>query len=264
MTDFGKERYLFLWSPDEAVQRSIEQIGTSACGATAVINAISALNLWDRSGLSSYDANSAVSTVLRVENAWIVEYLRSRSCAGATHLNIINGIDVLMGGIVKAEFYSFEEIIADNGDFIHWCFNMIKRGSALILTMNLQKISPSGDEMWVADAWHHQMVFGVDLKDRRLFMTNPLSVMTESELTTVLKSDSTLMVRSVDVMKRLDSSINIDDTAAILNDISPLWRELDVGSRFTTLVREYQENEKPRYLVIPAAYRTGVTVVTKS
>jgi hypothetical protein len=260
---YYNDNFSFLWDPKEAVKRSVEQIGASACGATAVINALSALNLWDNSGFSADDANTAVGTLLRVENAGIVEYLKSRGCAGATHIDLVKGINILMRGIVKAEFYSFHKIVADHGNFFDWCYSMIKGGSALILTMNLQNIDPSSDEAWIADAWHHQMVFGADIEQRRLFMTNPLSAMTESELNIVLDSESTLMVRSIDIIKRLDATINIDVTAGSLNDISSSWRELGVGSSFISLVREYHEDDKPRYLIIPAEYRTGATVVTK-
>ena len=72
------------------------QVGTSACGATAVINVLLALDL-------PYSLDlvlSAVPTRLRAQTAPLPQYLASRGVAGTTHKDLIGALHKLTKGDV--------------------------------------------------------------------------------------------------------------------------------------------------------------------
>lgn len=70
----------------------------SACGATAVINALLALEVPHR----IFEVTMAVPARLRATGAPLPEYLEARSVAGTTHQDIIHGIKEVSDGRVFA------------------------------------------------------------------------------------------------------------------------------------------------------------------
>lgn len=80
----GEERQgqgAMLWSIQEAVERQTMQIGTSACGATAVVDVLQALGIV----VAPETADRCVRTCLRRNEAPLPDYLFSRSEAGTDH-----------------------------------------------------------------------------------------------------------------------------------------------------------------------------------
>lgn len=74
-----------LWSIQEAVEKQTLQIGTSACGATAVVDVLKALKV----DVAPEEADHCVQTRLRRNEAPLPDYLLSRSEAGDCPTNIM-------------------------------------------------------------------------------------------------------------------------------------------------------------------------------
>lgn len=251
---------LLLWSVEEALERSVLQIGVSACGATALINALAALNVRDIPSIEQADA--AVGTRLGRPGAGLADYLASRSCAGATHRDLILSCERLPEANVSARFGRYSDIIGSGVPFLEWCHEEMRCGGVLILCMNLQRQLDRAGNEWIPDAWHHQMVFGVDLRQRLLLLTNPLCAMTEAELRLVLDSPSELLVRDCDVAQQ--ALTGPAATAAQISGLSPRWQALDVGAKAMEMAAAFDASlSAHNYLCIPAAYETGATVLRK-
>lgn len=240
-----------LWSIQEALQRQTLQIGVSACGATAVVDVLQALGIT----VTPETVNHCVRTSLRRNEAPLHDYLHSRSTAGATHLQLISGAEQASGGRVVGRFFGlFPRRRVKLGP---WLARWILRGAVPIATMNMQRAVPEGEE--IPDAWHHQLIFGV--APSAVFMTNPLDVVSEEEVHERLCSESVLLIRREDVLKRL----TLD---ALLSQISdqhpdPRWKALNVEDQVRQMISEEEQNDeehpKTSHLVIPAAYSSGVT-----
>uniref|UniRef100_A0A1I8G6N8 TFIIIC_delta domain-containing protein n=1 Tax=Macrostomum lignano TaxID=282301 RepID=A0A1I8G6N8_9PLAT len=124
----------------------------------------------------------------------------------------------------------------------------MRRGAVAILTLNPQVIggaavstgaaSPSADaaaattaagagggngSRVVADAWHHQMVYGVTHEG--VHLTNPHSLLTWPSLSAQLCSESVLLVRKADVCKVWT---NNDDLTPLANQPDPRWTSMNV------------------------------------
>jgi hypothetical protein len=263
---------VFICNPQTLLEMCRNQIGPSACGATAVINALASLGYQ----VSAEDATRAVGTRLRNNNvdASLKEYLYSRHHAGATHHDIIQGISLLTKEAFPCStvFVKYKrDHYNDPKEFIRLCAQWIIEGNALILTMNLQLL-PVNDNERIHDAWHHQMVFGVSYNKSSLFMTNPLELMDVDYLTKVLDSDNNLQIHESDIFKRIQAGHNVNDIAEDLDAISSRWKELRVGDQLRRLYEEryhlHTVSEVAmtghRYLCIPAAYSSGVLLVSRN
>lgn len=68
-----------LWSLREALEKQTLQIGTSACGATAVVDVLKALGV----DVAPEEADRCVRTCLRRNESPLPDYLLSRSEAGS-------------------------------------------------------------------------------------------------------------------------------------------------------------------------------------
>lgn len=112
--------------------------------------------------------------------------------------------------------------------------------------LNLQ-ISP----VWgfVPDAWHHQMIYACN--SEFIYLTNPLESKSIDNIMNELTSESILLVRSNDVVKRfLANRSNLVDLL-VLNDHSneekKRWYDLNVLGQVLNVLREHKlfsENEK--------------------
>lgn len=105
-----------------------------------------------------------------------------------------------------------------------WLARWIRGGAVPVATMNMQAGVAPGDEL--PDAWHHQLVFGASLKAGAAFMTNPLDVVSESELLKRLCSESVLLIRRDDVLQRLTPERSPCGLSACRDD--PRWTGLEV------------------------------------
>ena len=74
----------------------------------------------------------------------------------------------------------------------------------------------------MADAWHHQMVWGV--VDREVYLANPLEKVQERELVPQLDSPSELLIRRGDVVSRCGPDTDLLE----LREYGEQWRGLNV------------------------------------
>ncbi|XP_045777268.1 uncharacterized protein LOC123875470 isoform X1 [Maniola jurtina] len=237
-----------VWSEREACERQVTQIGTSACGATAVVNTFIALGV----PVDIERINTAVGTRLRANNAPLPRYLFSRAVAGCTAADLVAGIQRASEGLVTARFFHTHPERAVS--LSHWLADWISLGAVPILTLNLQ-VGCEGD---IPDAWHHQMVFGVS--SRGIYLTNPVECVQESTLWPRLTSPSVLLVRSRDILSRF-------------TDLTPLmvvpderFHTFNVLGQVVNVIREFRANgwsehgTRTRHIRIPASYQAGITV----
>ncbi|CAL9698666.1 unnamed protein product [Knipowitschia caucasica] len=245
--DVGAEGAM-LWSLQEALERQTLQIGASACGATAVVDVLKALDIH----VAPEDVERCVRTRQRRNEAPLPDYLLSRSQAGATHAQLISGAEAASEGRVVGRF--FHMFPARRVALLRWLCRWLRRGAVPVATMNMQRAVPEGEE--VPDAWHHQLVFGVALDANAVFMTNPLDVERQSDMLERLCSDSVLLVRRKDVLQRLSPGCSLSELS---QDPDPRWTSLDVLGQVKRMVEE-QEQVSPSHIVIPAAYKSGITL----
>nr|XP_032813562.1 uncharacterized protein LOC116944174 isoform X1 [Petromyzon marinus] len=253
-SDAGLEPCM-IWSLMEALEKQTEQIGVSACGATAVVNVMQALGVPVEADI----AESAVGTKLRANEAPLAEYLLSRSVAGATHEQLLVGAHEASRGRVLGRF--FHMYPARAVPLAHWLRHWMRRGAVPVVTMNMQVAVPPGEE--VPDAWHHQMVFGVGREG--IYMTNPLDFVGTAVLSQRLSSPSELLVRREDVEARV---VGGSGTIPCLED-DPRWHELHVAEQVERMLcaqsalgegQDLLTTAAPTHITIPAAYKSGVTL----
>ncbi|XP_023660219.1 uncharacterized protein [Paramormyrops kingsleyae] len=158
--------WAMLWSVTEAAEKQTLQIGASACGATAVVDVLQALGI----PVSPETADECVQTRLRRNEAPLWDYLLSRSEAGATQQQLIEGAEHASGGQVVGRFFALHP--PRRLQLVPWLASWISRGAVPVATMNMQQGVHEGEE--IPDAWHHQLVFGVG--PSAVYMTNPLDV----------------------------------------------------------------------------------------
>lgn len=244
-----------IWTEWEACEQQVIQIGTSACGATAVINAMLGLGL----PVDTDRINGYVGTRQRANNAPLPRYLLSRSVAGCTAAALITGLQQASQGAVTARFFSmFPERVVS---LSHWLANWISLGAVPIATLNLQ--AGVADPSQIPDAWHHQMIFGVS--PRGVFLANPVECVSEGVLWHQLCSDSVLLVRSRDVVARWNRSTDLTPLMRVPGDVR--WESMNVLGQVVNVIREVQSSApegamamRTQHVRIPAAYRTGITI----
>ncbi|XP_038153061.1 uncharacterized protein LOC119791184 [Cyprinodon tularosa] len=239
-----------LWSIQEALERQTLQIGASACGATAVVDVLKALGV----DVAPEEADRCVRTRLRRNESPLPDYLLSRSEAGATHAQLIQGAEEASGGKALGRFFHLYP--RRRIRLVHWLARWIRKGAVPVATMNMQLAVPDGEE--VPDAWHHQLIFGV--APNAVFMTNPLDVVNENEVHQRLCSQSVLLVRREDVLQRL--APDCSPPAFSEDQSDPRWRELDVDGQVRKMILEEMEEDGPKttHITIPAAYSSGITL----
>ena len=130
---------IMIWNEVEACKRQVNQVGVSACGATAVINVLQALEVY-------HDIDDVIKTVptrLRANAAPLAEYLVSRSRAGTTHQDLIDATIKITGGQVYGRFFHMypkrnfsSEILKDQscndndvGNLSRWIGKWIQKGN---------------------------------------------------------------------------------------------------------------------------------------
>ncbi|KAL4609175.1 hypothetical protein GN956_G24419 [Arapaima gigas] len=246
------EEVTMLWSIKEAMERSTLQIGASACGATAVVDVLQVLGV----PVSPETADRCVQTRLRRNEAPLPDYLLSRSEAGATHQQLIEGAELASGGKVLGRFFTFHP--PRRVQLVPWLASWMRRSAAPVATMNMQLAVTEGEE--TPDAWHHQLVFGVG--PNAVYMTNPVEVVSEAVVLQRLCSDSVLLIRREDVLQRWTADTPADSFPG--GAAGPQWTVLDVQGQVRQVCHEEEcENEeqpKTSHITIPAAYRSGVTL----
>ncbi|KPJ12447.1 hypothetical protein RR48_04342 [Papilio machaon] len=240
-----------VWSEREACERQVTQIGTSACGATAVVNVFIALGV----PVNIERINAAVGTRLRANNAPIPRYLLSRAVAGCTAADLVTGIQRASDGLVTARFFPMYPERAMS--LSHWLADWISLGAVPILTLNLQ----AGCEGEIPDAWHHQMVFGVS--PRGIYLCNPCECVPERALWPRLTSPSVLLVRARDIIARLTPNMDLTVLMAVPDR---RFHTFNVLGQVASVIRECrargwtEQGARTRHVRLPASYQAGVTV----
>ena len=96
--------------------------------------------------------------------------------------------------------------------------------------------------MWgfIPDAWHHQMIYACELDC--IYLTNPLEIKTVDTIMKELTSESVLLVRNVDVIKRFNANnVNLVDLLNMENcslKERKRWFDLNVIGQCVNVLRE--------------------------
>lgn len=242
-----------IWTEREACHKQVSQIAVSACGAAAVSNVLSALNI----PFTLERVHDGVATRLRAEKACLPTYLFSRSAAGAAHNDLIRGLDLASDGAVYSRF--FHMYPERSFSLSRWLAHWIKEGAVPIATLNIQKSVLQGAT--IPDSWHHQMIFGVS--HRGIYLTNPLECVSEDVLHPQLCSPSELLVRRQDIVSRWAPNTDLCRLATS-SDIR--WKQMNVLGQVVNILREANARP-PHYLFrrnltshisIPASYCSGI------
>ncbi|XP_037793561.1 uncharacterized protein LOC119588941 isoform X2 [Penaeus monodon] len=249
---------VMIWTELQASARQVTQIATSACGATAIINVLLALDY----PCTVEEVQASIKTRLRAETAPVVDYLLSRSVAGTTHRDLIDGVTKLSKGTVKAKFFHMFPKRAVQ--LSRWLAQWISRGGVPLATLNLQVGVAPGQT--VPDAWHHQMIFGVG--PQGIYLTNPLECVSDCLLGDQLCTDSVLLVRRADVVNRWGQG---DKLIRLTQQPDPRWREMNVLGQVVGVLKEQAappvvqgRRHLTSHVAIPAAYQSGVTIFMRS
>jgi len=238
-----------IWTEKEALRKQVIQLGTSACGATALVNVLQALEVDFPLPLLL----EAVDTRLRRPDSSLPDYLLSRSRAGCNNRDLEAGAARVSPRIVTRFFPFHRRSVA----VAAWLARWITAGCVPILTLNVQRAVQRPGES-PADAWHHQMVWGV--ADREVYLANPLEMVQERELLPQLDSPSELLVRRSDVVSRCGPETDLLE----LRDFGEQWRSLNVLGQVVNVLREEKREAREEggrtltsHVKIPADYTAG-------
>ncbi|CAF0859527.1 unnamed protein product [Brachionus calyciflorus] len=227
-----------IWSETEAVINQFDQVGPSACGATAILNVLKALNFqFDIEAVcSKVKVNSRIPEEM-ASTTTLADYLFSRSVAGMNEKELIENIEKASDNKISGQFFHFypERLIV----LSEWLAKWIRKGAVPVALLNLQK-SP----MWgfVPDAWHHQMIYACD--SNFIYLTNPLESKSIEVIMNELTSDSVLLVRSYDVIKRFNANkYNLLDLIMMKNHANKekkKWYDMNVIGQVLNVLREHK------------------------
>ena len=201
---------------------------------------------------SPEEANASVGTRLRQLDAPLAEYLLSRSVAGATHDDIIAGIQKLTRGRVIGHFCHMHP--SPPKDLSSWLRGWIDKAVVPLASLNLQKAVPENQP--IPDAWHHQMIYGATSSS--VYLTNPREETTLSVIEQQLCSESVLLIRRADIVSRWSPSVQWE----LIGD--GRWAELNVTENIKKMMLEYvsmsEETLNLTHVTIPAVYKSGITL----
>lgn len=231
----------FTWTLARARKLAFSQSGASNCGATALLNVLSALEVQLP---STREADSAVKTNLRKHGVPVSEYLAGRSVAGTTAEAIVAGCERVAGGAVESRFFPFHPPRAV--ELRRWLSEWLAAGCSAVATLNTQA-------MYGADYWHHQMIFGVS--EEGVFVTNGIETLSFDEISKGLESPSVLRVHASDALgcSPLD--------AEACDNLGPEWARLGVSRQLRELA---SGGSGAGYVDIPASYNAGITVFARA
>ena len=112
--------------------------------------------------------------------------------------------------------------------------------------LNLQK---GADGCTVPDAWHHQMIYGAT--PLGVYTVNPSKLISYKVILEQLCSESTIMIRTVDIVKRWTPADNFNPL------MTGRWKDLKV---YDNIVKLMSNESHDSHVTIPAAYESGITV----
>jgi len=248
----GLAQKAMIWTEKEAVRKQVMQIGTSACGATALVNVLLALEV----DFPTAQLVEAVNTRQRRPDSLLPDYLLSRSQAGCNHRDLQTAASRVLPRLFSRFFPFHHRSVSVSAWLAHW----IAVGCVPILTLNVQRAVLKTGSV-VADAWHHQMVWGV--ADKEVFLANPLEMLLERDLVPQLDSPSELLIRRADIVSRFGPNTDLSN----LGELGDEWRDMNVLGQVVNVIREERREgrEEGSYTLtshvrIPADYVAGATL----
>ena len=180
---------MFLKSENEMKKISMNQIGKSACGPTAIINVLNSLDIPSPSPEKILEIVPARLRNYETNN--LLEYLISRILAGTNHNDLINALLKITNNNLIAKFFiinPYEDKIKFK-EFLNKLFNL---KCSLIFTENLFLVGN--------DAWHHQMCYGI--KDNLLYLTNPFETVTINQIFNYITNGNFMIIPKEHVLNR--------------------------------------------------------------
>ena len=269
----GSDNFISLWTHEEASEVEVKQLATSGCGATAVMTVIKALD--PQREIQAEEVLKISVLRNRANDAPLPQYLASRSVAGCSGEEILGsvrafysnaapssttlvsqfypcctGLNTAYLSSLKLEYPQLERDFAIDGtsNLIEWLANKIKDGQCIVATLNLQLLGN--------DAWHHQVVYAVDLTERLIWCLNPMCCYSENMFKSFLCTPSILVIKAGDVKSRHhlvggDESIYAQEK----------WLELKVASQIQRCIDARDHSQD---ILIPAVYKGGISTYSLS
>ena len=181
---------MFLKTYEEMKKINTSQIGQSACGPTSVLNVLASLDyspIPDPQSLLKFFP----ARLRDYETKSLSKYLYSRAVAGTIHSEIIDTIDKITDNSIIGKFFIINQY-ENKQKFSEWIGQCFENKIALIFTENLFL---EGN-----DAWHHQMAYGI--KNDEIFMTNPMQIMTISQMISYLTAGPWMIIPREHILSR--------------------------------------------------------------
>ena len=246
---------MFLKSENEMKKISINQIGKSACGPTAIINVLNSLDIPSPSPEKILEIVPARLRNYETNN--LLEYLISRILAGTNHNDLINALLKITNNNLIAKFFiinPYEDKIKFK-EFLNKLFNL---KCSLIFTENLFLVGN--------DAWHHQMCYGI--KDNLLYLTNPFETVTINQIFNYITNGNFMIIPKEHVLGR---KIEKEDLKEFEKE---KWENFSVKEQIINIIykEKLKENniDKNEYfnifndLIIPYGGLGGISVFCKN
>lgn len=253
-----------IWSDDEAHERSAKPKGPSSCGVMAVEDILSLL------GIEHNADKILLKARQRDYDAGLMGYLESRTTAGTTHADLISSLSQTTSGNVKGCFFSIPSYTTGpelSRHLYHW----MEAGAVPLLTMNLF--------LQGHDAWHHQVVRGVDDKGR-IMLLNPIERLEPHTLIPLLSSPPFMIIPREHIYSKLLETIKGQEEGHVSSAINTIllmceeldskapWNQFRVGSQISgaldSMIQEHHSVGKkfPPFsdLIIPFGGLAGVTL----
>lgn len=235
---------------DRAKQVALNQLGASACGKTALVTVMLMLQVIRDEDVATLDWSNVIVRC-RANTSPLPQYLLSRYNAGCTGEELVesmkavlheNKLEDLVECMPFVPFFPIDP----STSIVDYLSDMFTQGCIIVATFNLQVLGN--------DAWHHQVVYGVDRTNGLVYCTNPLEPYSEDLVRTFLSTKSLLLIRKEDILSRLDI-LGGDDS---LYDSDP-WQRFQIPKQIEAL----QHDPSMEYVVITAAYVGGFAVFKK-
>jgi hypothetical protein len=255
--------FVGIWSHAEAAKNEVSQISSSGCGATAILNCLVYFNYISISEISQVDVSSSILRK-RQNDSNLPKYLVSRSDAGCSGEELVLSLKQVVEANkdkqftsltqaaatkpIKGEFVPSKTITAESPSLLDFVADNINKGNVCIATYNLQ--------LFGNDAWHHQMIYGVDTDQRTIHCMNPIESYPEQVADACISTDSVLLVRKEDIVSRAARPVEAEDWELIGGES---WQRMRVRQQIDSMIA----GDNSTHIIIPAVYVGGITVFTR-
>lgn len=192
-------------------------------------------------------------------------YLESRMRAGTTHVDLSEAIKDATNASVESAFFSISSH-SSGQDLARHLGAWIESGAVPLLTTNLF--------LQGHDAWHHQVVRGID-EEGRVMLLNPIERVSPHKLIPLLSSPPFIIIPREHVHQKLTEIICKEGGSSALEMIDQLCQELDatapwgqysvgtqISKAFNDMIRSRKDGKYQPFdgLIIPFGGMAGVTL----